>query len=246
MPRIRCYAPVPGHSQCNAAHLLLRCDRGPPHVRSFLHHRSVPRATAARQPAPGGGSVTALVGALASAIGEMDAQLQRRKKGLEAYEGELVPRWRNCTGPGDDAGADGGRPGGVRGLTAARKLPAERPGRRTAIAEALAAAIARPQAMGATAVAVLGRLRPGHQFRQLPPAQRPGRRRRPGDGDRPMRHLQRAGQPDRRHRPDERQAIESTTGQILSHAAALIQRVGPRIWGRYCAGSVRIRMKAEG
>ena len=28
-------------------------------------------ATAARQPAPGGGSVTALVGALASAIGEM-------------------------------------------------------------------------------------------------------------------------------------------------------------------------------
>ena len=32
--------------------------------------------------------------------------------------------------------------------------------------------------------------------------------------------------------PHERQTIESTIGQTLSHAAVLIQRVSPRIWAR--------------
>ena len=35
----------------------------------------------------------------------------------------------------------------------------------------------------------------------------------------------------------DRQRIESTMGQILSHAAALIQRVSPRIWARYAQGA---------
>jgi len=43
-------------------------------------------ATAARQPAPGGGSVSALVGALGAAIGEMVLNYSIGKKGLEAHQ----------------------------------------------------------------------------------------------------------------------------------------------------------------
>jgi formiminotetrahydrofolate cyclodeaminase len=46
-------------------------------------------ATAARQPAPGGGSVTALVGALGAAIGEMVLNYSIGKKGLEAHQETL-------------------------------------------------------------------------------------------------------------------------------------------------------------
>ena len=35
----------------------------------------------------------------------------------------------------------------------------------------------------------------------------------------------------------ERQAIESATGQVLTHAGELIRRVGPRIWDRHAAGA---------
>lgn len=48
-------------------------------------------ATAARQPTPGGGSVTALVGALGCALGEMVVNYSIGKKGLEAYQDELKP-----------------------------------------------------------------------------------------------------------------------------------------------------------
>src|SRR2546423_3785241 len=48
-------------------------------------------ATAARQPTPGGGAVTALTGALAAAIGEMTLNYSIGKKGLEAFEAELRP-----------------------------------------------------------------------------------------------------------------------------------------------------------
>ena len=34
----------------------------------------------------------------------------------------------------------------------------------------------------------------------------------------------------------DRQRIESTIGQILSHAATLIQQISPRIWARYAQG----------
>src|SRR5213078_2567300 len=46
-------------------------------------------ATAAKQPAPGGGSVTALVGALAAAIGEMVLNYSIGKKDLSAYQLDL-------------------------------------------------------------------------------------------------------------------------------------------------------------
>jgi formiminotetrahydrofolate cyclodeaminase len=46
-------------------------------------------ATAARQPTPGGGSVAALVGALAAAIGEMVLNYSVGKKDLEAHQDAL-------------------------------------------------------------------------------------------------------------------------------------------------------------
>src|SRR5258706_2399056 len=46
-------------------------------------------ATAARQPAPGGGSVTALVGALAAALGEMVINYSIGRKGLESHQSNL-------------------------------------------------------------------------------------------------------------------------------------------------------------
>src|SRR2546423_386735 len=46
-------------------------------------------AAAAKQPAPGGGSVTALVGALAASMGEMVLNYSAGKKTLAAYEPEL-------------------------------------------------------------------------------------------------------------------------------------------------------------
>src|SRR4051812_40140271 len=48
-------------------------------------------AAAARQPAPGGGSVTALAGALAASMGEMVVNYSLGKKDLDAYVDELKP-----------------------------------------------------------------------------------------------------------------------------------------------------------
>src|SRR5687767_15934268 len=48
-------------------------------------------ATAARQPTPGGGSVTALAGALAASLGEMVVNYSIGRKGLEPFTNELKP-----------------------------------------------------------------------------------------------------------------------------------------------------------
>ena len=48
-------------------------------------------AAAAKQPTPGGGSVTALAGALAAAMGEMVVNYSIGKKDLEAFLDELKP-----------------------------------------------------------------------------------------------------------------------------------------------------------
>src|SRR5688500_7571386 len=48
-------------------------------------------ATAAKQATPGGGSVTALTGALAASLGEMVLNYSIGRKGLEAFTNELKP-----------------------------------------------------------------------------------------------------------------------------------------------------------
>src|SRR5437870_5027398 len=113
-------------------------------------------AAAARQPTPGGGSVTALAGALASAMGEMVVNYSIGKKGLEAFEGELRPalaelrraRQLMLTLMAEDQAA-------YQALTAVRKLPDDSPEKAGKLAAALLASIRTPQAIGAAAVAVL-------------------------------------------------------------------------------------------
>src|SRR5260221_14051228 len=46
-------------------------------------------AAAAKRPTPGGGSITALVGALAASMGEMTLNYSVGKKGLEAHQEQL-------------------------------------------------------------------------------------------------------------------------------------------------------------
>jgi formiminotetrahydrofolate cyclodeaminase len=195
-------------------------------------------ATAARQPTPGGGSVTDLTGALAAATGEMVVNYSLGKKGLELYQGELRPAAEELTRArklmlrlmAEDQAA-------YAALTAARKLPAGAPGRDEQVRAALRAAVAAPQAMAATAVAVLElcdriiNFVNYHLLSDLAVA-----------ADLAMAAARCAIYNVRVNLPDvtdpaERQRIEATVSQVLSRAAALIQRVAPRIWERHGQGA---------
>jgi formiminotetrahydrofolate cyclodeaminase len=113
-------------------------------------------ATAAKQPTPGGGSVAALAGALAAAMGEMVVNYSVGKKDMAGHEGELkkavdeLQRARQVMLElmvEDQAGYEA--------LTAARKLAATDPERESRFEVALAACIRIPQSVCATAAAVL-------------------------------------------------------------------------------------------
>lgn len=113
-------------------------------------------ATAARTPAPGGGSVTALVGALASAIGEMVLNYSVGKKELAEHEPALkaaIDELRRARAMMlelmvEDQVA-------FSALSAARKNAKGQGDRDPAFAAALLGCIRVPQAIGATAYAVL-------------------------------------------------------------------------------------------
>lgn len=112
--------------------------------------------TAARQPAPGGGSVTALVGALAAAIGEMVLNYSVGKKGLEAHQEELKSavaelhraRQLMLVLMVEDQTA-------YEALTAARKLPKDSAQWKSDYPAALLASIRTPEVIAATGVAIL-------------------------------------------------------------------------------------------
>ena len=112
--------------------------------------------TAARQPTPGGGSVAALAGALSAAIGQMVLSYSIGKKDLLPFEPDLKRAAHELEQSRevllrlmveDQEAYDE--------LTAARKLPADALGRAAKLSESVAACIRGPQAIGATAVAVL-------------------------------------------------------------------------------------------
>jgi formiminotetrahydrofolate cyclodeaminase len=113
-------------------------------------------ATAAKQPTPGGGSVTALVGALAAAIGEMVLNYSVGKKNLAEYEPELktavneLYRARRLllSLMAEDQSA-------YAAMTALRKLPETSPERQSKELATLLACIRIPEAMAATGVAIL-------------------------------------------------------------------------------------------
>jgi len=190
-------------------------------------------ATAARQPAPGGGSVTALVAALAAALGEMVINYSVGKKGLEAHQAELKSALAELTRARkilldlmvEDQAA-------YETLSAIRKLPADSPERTSKMPAALLACIRVPEAVAATGVAILqrcdtlvDRVNP-HLLSDLAVC-----------ADLAMASIRCAIYNVRVNitaldDPADRTAVETTVGQILSHALLLIQRVAPRIWNR--------------
>jgi formiminotetrahydrofolate cyclodeaminase len=190
-------------------------------------------ASAARQPTPGGGSVTALAGALAASMGEMVVNYSLGKKDLEAYADELKP-----------ALAEYHRARGVlaqlmvedqeayAALTAARKLPETAADRAAQVSAALAACIRVPEAMAATGVAVLELCDRIVNFvnpwllSDLAVC-----------ADLSMAAVRCAVYNVRANLPSvpdeaERQRIEASLFQLLSRAGILIQQVSPRIWSR--------------
>jgi formiminotetrahydrofolate cyclodeaminase len=189
--------------------------------------------TAARQPTPGGGSVTALVGALAAAVGEMVINYSLGKKDLEAFQGELKPALAELTRArrmlaqlmAEDQLA-------YETLSALSKLPPESPDRREKIPAALLACIRIPQAVAATGVAVLERcdhlvsfVNP-HLLSDLAVC-----------ADLAMAAVRCAVYNVRANlksieSESDRRGIEATVGQILEHGRILIQSVAPRIWER--------------
>ena len=191
-------------------------------------------AAAARQPTPGGGSVTALVGALAASMGEMTLNYSIGRKGQEAYDDELRPALAELTRARqllaqlmvEDQAA-------YEAMTAARKRPQSDPERQGQFNVALVACIRVPQAIAATAVAMLevadrivNFVNP-HLLSDLAVS-----------ADLAMATTRcaiynvRANLPELQDAAD-RSTIEGSIRGLLTHAAALIQRVAPRIWERH-------------
>jgi len=194
-------------------------------------------AAAAKQPSPGGGSVAALVGALAAAMGEMVVNYSVGKKGLEAHQGDLREALDELTRARglllalmvEDQNA-------YESLTAARKLPEGSPERQSKFPVALLASIRTPQAISATAAAVLG-LCDGlvsivnyYLLSDLAVA-----------ADLAMATV-RCGVYNVRVNladvtdPAERHGIEAELGQVLANSALVIQRVIPQVWARHAQG----------
>ena len=195
-------------------------------------------ATAARQPTPGGGSVSALVAALAAALGEMVVNYSIGKKGLEAYADELKPALAELTRAREmlvqlmveDQHA-------YDALTAARKLPKDSPERAQKMPPAILACVRVPEAIAATAVAVIERcdkLVTFVNFYLL------------SDlavcVDLSMAAIRCSTYSVRANLsiledPEDRRAVESRISQILSRALMLVQSAAPRIWEREQQGS---------
>jgi formiminotetrahydrofolate cyclodeaminase len=192
---------------------------------------------AAKQPTPGGGSVTALVGALAAAMGEMVVNYTVDKKAYMAHRTELtevLEELRRARGlmlslMVEDQVA-------YEALTEARKAPEGAPGREENVSAALLASIRTPQAIAATAAAVLSlcdRLVDISNHYLLSDLA--------VSADLAMATVRCAIYNVRVNlrdvtNPDDRHAAEAEMGQVLSHAAMLIQRVSPRIWKRHAEG----------
>jgi formiminotetrahydrofolate cyclodeaminase len=195
-------------------------------------------AAAARQPAPGGGSVTALAGALAASMGEMVLAYSVGRKDLADH----APAHRAALGEFsrarrllldlmvEDQLA-------YETLSGLRRLPDDSPERREKYPAALLACIRVPQAMAATAVALLelaDRIAATCNRWLL------------SDlavcADLAMATARCAvynirvnlkDLPD----PQDRTSIESQSLQVLGRAGVLIQQVSRRIWTRDAAGA---------
>ena len=190
-------------------------------------------ATAAKQPTPGGGAVTALVGALSAAVGEMVLNYSIGKKDLEAFQDELKPaveelhraRMLMLQLMVEDAAA-------YEVLSSLRKLPKDSKERLDKYPVALLTCIRVPQSMAATAVKIIelcDRMINFVNYYLL------------SDlavcADLAMATTRCAIYQVRVNLKEvtdaaDRTSIEATTSRLLSQAALEIQRVAPRIWER--------------
>jgi formiminotetrahydrofolate cyclodeaminase len=190
-------------------------------------------ATAARHPTPGGGSVAALAGALASAIGEMVLAYSIGKKELLPFEPQLKSASHKLQQVREmllqlmvedqEAYAE---------LTAVRKLPADAPDRKSRLDAAVMACIRCPQAVGATALAILQLCDQSVAIvnpwllsdlavcAELAMATA-----------RAALYNVRVNLASVEDAP-QREALQQQSDQLLSHAKELIQRVSPAIWSR--------------
>jgi formiminotetrahydrofolate cyclodeaminase len=113
-------------------------------------------ATAAKKPTPGGGAVAALAGALACSIGEMVLNYSVGKKDLLEHHESLQralaelqqARWVLCQLMIEDQLA-------YQAVSETKKLPESTPDREARLNAAVVAAIRCPQAIAATALAVI-------------------------------------------------------------------------------------------
>lgn len=190
-------------------------------------------AAAAKQPIPGGGSVTALVGALAASMGEMVVNYSVGKKGLE----HLADHHR-------DALAELHRARQLlqqlmiedqlayQALTDTRKLPADSSERAERLPVALVACIRAPQAMAATGVAIL------NLCAKLVDTVNPWLL---SDlavcAELAMATVRCATYNVRINLPSlddpkDREALEKSCAQMLQHALTAILQISPRIWSR--------------
>jgi len=192
-------------------------------------------ATAAKQPIPGGGSVAALVGALAAAIGEMSLNYSvGRKSNIPETEGILrqslveLSRARKLMlrlMEEDQAAYDL--------LTAARKMPDSNPAKTSEINVSLLACIRIPQAMAACGLAVLQEMdrvweiASVHLLSDLAVC-----------GELAMATVRCGVYNVRANLPSlndaaERQHFEKATERLLVPATEIMKRNLPRIWQRY-------------
>ncbi len=113
-------------------------------------------AAAAKQPTPGGGSVTALAGALAMSMGEMVLNYSVGKKDLAAVRPELEAALREFTRARElllrlmVEDQDG-----FAAMQAARKLPETDPTRQAQIDAAVLSCVRVPQTIGVVALAAI-------------------------------------------------------------------------------------------
>jgi formiminotetrahydrofolate cyclodeaminase len=190
------------------------------------------QAAAAKQPTPGGGSVAALAGALAAAMGEMAANYSVGKKGSEQHADVLkaalgeFQRARNLLIAlmSEDQAA-------YEAMSAARKMP-ESPQKAEAFSVALLACVRVPQSMAAASLAMLDlaekliNIANPLLLSDLAVC-----------AELAMATVRCALYNVRVNLPDvsdatERQRIESTSQQLLSRATQAIQRTIPAIWKR--------------
>jgi glutamate formiminotransferase/formiminotetrahydrofolate cyclodeaminase len=191
-------------------------------------------ATAARQPTPGGGSVAALAGALSAAIGQMVLSYSIGKKDLAPFEAELKFASHEFEQAREvllrlmvedqEAYAE---------LTAVRKLPADSTERAARLPAVVLACVRAPQAVGATAVAILKlcdevvEIVNPWLLSDLAVC-----------ADLAMATARSAVYNVRVNLSSvsnsaDRKAMEAETDAMLSHAKMQIQQVSPRIWSRH-------------